>query len=147
MKAIVYSLMIASLFVFSGCESDPVQTGDGSSSGGITLPTSSNKANLVPGETGGFLWKPISESNSKLVVLLPQSYNDGKVQLCYVLDSGNNIVETGVYSGDHNGDRPHYRFSKPGAQFGNNVTVIAEIAATGAKHYWNVPVGANRTEL
>jgi hypothetical protein len=88
--------------------------------------------------TGTFLWKPISDNNGNLVVLLPSSYN-GKARSVTV--NG----ESGTYTGIHNGNRTHWRFSKPGAAYGNNVRVVATTSAGNAS--WTVPKGAARTNL
>lgn len=96
------------------------------------------------GEDGGFLWKPVSESNGRLVILLPTQYR-GRVGSCYVADSNGNIMEVGVFTTDsHNGNRPHFRFTKPGGAFGQNVYAVADID-TGTVH-WPIPNGAIRTE-
>lgn len=88
--------------------------------------------------TGTFLWKPVSDNNGNLVVLLPSSYN-GKVSSVSV--NG----ESGNYTGIHNGNRTHWRFSKPGAAYGNNVRVVAK--TSGGNASWTVPNGAARTNL
>lgn len=92
------------------------------------------------GQGGGFLWKPVSESTGKLAVLLPPQYT-GKVSGVYIAGAG----EGGAYGGVGNGGRTHWRFSKPGAQYGNDVTVVANLKAGGAVH-WVVPRGSSRTE-
>ncbi len=93
-------------------------------------------ATASSGSGGGFLWKPISESNGNLVVLLPSQYN-GKVSSVSV--NG----ERGSFSGIANGNRTHWRFSKPGAAYGNNVRVVATTSSGNAT--WTVPNGATRT--
>lgn len=87
---------------------------------------------------GGFLWKPVSDSNGKLVVLLPSRYN-GKVSSVTV--NG----EKGSFSGIANGNRTHWRFSKPGAGYGSNVRVVA--ATSSGNVTWTVPNGGRRTSL
>lgn len=67
--------------------------------------------NILPGAPSGFLWKPVSESNRKLVVLLPER----KLGFCRV-----NGIE-GRYTGQANGNRAHYRFDVPGSAFPENV--------------------------
>ncbi len=79
----------------------------------------------------GFLWKPVSENNGKLVILLPQSLT-GKVQSTSIHSSlppgSTNMIESGKFSGDtHNGNRAHFRFSKPGDSYPDNAYVVAQL--------------------
>ncbi|MFO1522287.1 MAG: hypothetical protein U1G05_09665 [Kiritimatiellia bacterium] len=90
------------------------------------------------GGGGGFLWKPVSDSNGDLVVILPSQYN-GKVSSVSV--NG----ERGSFSGIANGNRTHWRFSKPGAAYGTNVKVVA--STSGGNVTWTVPNGGSRTNL
>lgn len=95
------------------------------------------------GLTGGFVWKPISENDRRLVVLLPSSYRR-QVQSVGVYSASGSLLESGRFSGDvHNGNRPHYRFSKPGAGYGTNIYVVATLNS-GAKVHWHIPNGARR---
>lgn len=77
----------------------------------------------------GFLWKPISANNGKLVVLLPKSLS-GKVTECAVYrdlpPEAENLIERGKFSGEANGDRSHYRFSHPGSYFPEKCYVVAK---------------------
>ena len=90
------------------------------------------------GGGGGFLWKPVSDSNGNLVVLLPSQYN-GKVSSVSV--NG----ERGSFSGIANGNRTHWRFSKPGAAYGSNARVVA--TTSGGNVSWTVPNTGARTSL
>ena len=90
------------------------------------------------GGGGGFLWKPVSDSNGNLVVILPSQYN-GKVSSVSV--NG----ERGSFSGIANGNRTHWRFSKPGAAYGSNAKVVA--STSGGNVTWTVPNGGSRTNL
>lgn len=56
----------------------------------------------------GFVWKPVSEGDGNLVVLLPATAGD-------VLVGVN--TERGRYVGRTNGNRPTYRFSRPGGAY------------------------------
>jgi hypothetical protein len=95
--------------------------------------------------SGGFLWKPVSESNGNLVVLLPSQYR-GRVSQTAILGVGGQVIEVGRFAGDtHNGNRPHYRFSMPGAGFGNNITVAARFT-DGSVRTWRIPRGGSRFE-
>lgn len=94
-----------------------------------------------PSET--FLWKPKSDSDGKLVVLLPSSMR-GQVVSVAIMKNGQSI-ETGRFSGDeHNGMRPHFRFSKPGADYGTDIEVVS--AGTTGMCSFKIPNGAKRTE-
>lgn len=72
--------------------------------------------------SGGFLWKPNAEKDNKLVVLTPKSL--GKPSAVRVLSAdGKTELATGRFSGIANGDRAHFRFSRPGAEFPDNAIV------------------------
>lgn len=91
---------------------------------------------------GGFIWKPVSEGDGRLVILLPATLR-GKVASCGIY-KGSALVERGRFSGDtHNGGRPHFRFSKPGAGYGTGLTVIAT-STSGQKYSWSIASGAQR---
>ncbi|MDZ4197933.1 MAG: hypothetical protein U1E27_01465, partial [Kiritimatiellia bacterium] len=98
--------------------------GGGGSIGGSLAGVAPNPALGTVGSGGGFIWKPVSESDGKLVVLLPAGYK-GKVNGCWIARGDGSVVENGRFVGDtHNGNRPHYRFSKPGAQYGTGIFVV-----------------------
>lgn len=82
-----------------------------------------NKAQKVQGSgaesppSNTFLWKPSSDKDGKLVVLLPTNML-GKVQGIRILSAdGKSVAATGKYTGVGNGMRAHFRFDKPGASF------------------------------
>jgi hypothetical protein len=81
-----------------------------------------------------FLWKPAGESTGKLVILLPARILSDK---CIA------GTEWGADGGRHNGNRHHWRFKHPGAQYGRNVLVVSyyQGAETGR---WTVPDGGQR---
>ncbi len=62
------------------------------------------------------VWKPISEKNRKLVILLPTEYGAPDI---YIQDREGNVIEKGDYVGRTNGNRATYRFSKSGGQYPN----------------------------
>lgn len=75
------------------------------------------------GVSNEFLYKPVSESNGNLVVLTPNIYND-RINQVEIVDSQGNVVEQGRFAGNqHNGARGHFRFNRPGAEYGNNFSV------------------------
>lgn len=63
-----------------------------------------------------FLWKPISESNGNLVILLPASLS-GQVESVEVLSPDGKVLATGRYTGRFSDGRPIFRFDRPGASF------------------------------
>jgi hypothetical protein len=97
-----------------------------------------------PGAGGGFLWKPVAESDHRLVILFPSSYTD-VATACYVVNAAGDLLEEGNFVGDeHNGGRQHYRFSKSGGEYGSDLYVIG-VTPSGNVH-WHIPDGSQRTE-
>lgn len=100
-------------------------------------------AQLPP--TGGFLWKPVSDKNGDLAVLLPKQYT-GKVKQVRILSpDGNKVLAKGKYSGVGNGDREHYRFNKPGSAYPDGAIVLIEMESGAIRHF-NIKDTAKRTE-
>jgi len=86
------------------------------------------------GKTGGFLWKPTSDKNGDLVVLLPKKLT-GKVQEVRVLSpDGKKTLGKGKYSGVGNGDREHFRFSKPGSGYPDGAIVYIKLEDGTTRH-------------
>lgn len=81
---------------------------------------------VTPGGEAGFLFKPVSDSDGKLAVLLP-SRLAGLVKGVTLVGPNGDILETGRYSGNGNGGRDHYRFTKPGGQYPDGLTVQATL--------------------
>ena len=111
----------------------------GGGSGGVQIQTTQDGAE-------GFLWKPRSESNGRLVVLLPNSLR-GEVTSASIHTtdsfSESTKIEEGRFAGDdHNGERPHYRFNQSGPGYGNDIWVIAR-TSSGVQG-WNIPAGSQR---
>lgn len=117
-----------------------------SSAGDRDSSSSSSSSNL---SYGGFLWKPVSESTGKLVVLLPSQMTGNVLRDQVVISSnadGSGLIETGSFAGDtHNGGREHYRFSKSGSGYGKNIYVYARLK-DGGQQSWFIPDGASRVE-
>jgi hypothetical protein len=100
-------------------------------------------AQLPP--TGGFLWKPVSDKNGDLAVLLPKQYT-GKVKQVRVLNAdGSKVLAKGRYSGVGNGAREHYRFNKPGSGYPDGAIVLIEME-NGALRHLKIKDTAKRTE-
>lgn len=93
---------------------------------------------------GGFLWKPGSDNDGKLVVLLPPRYA-GKVQSVQVQDAQGNTLEAGYFSGNGNGGRDHFRFGKLGASYGENVYAVATLSS-GEKIRYPIARGGERVD-
>ena len=91
---------------------------------GVEGAASSLSSSIAPlkGSAGGggvsneFLWKPSSEKDGKLVVLLPAELT-GKVRGIEIKGPEGRTLEGGKFAGVHNGGREHFRFSQPGASF------------------------------
>jgi hypothetical protein len=82
-----------------------------------------------------FLWKPTSENDGKLVVLLPARLG----RASSVTVNG----EAGRFSSVANGNRAHYRFPKPGSAYGSGARVVASFGG-GVTKSWTVPSGGSR---
>jgi len=76
---------------------------------------------------GNLRWKPISEKNKKLVVLI------GVIGGTCTVNG-----EQGSYSGQTNGNRATFRFSKNGCAYGPNVKVVHSTAGS-----WTIPNGCS----
>lgn len=87
------------------------------------------EGNTVDG-AGGFVWKPESESNGNLVVLLGSEYSNNVASLI-IKDSEGNVLEegnaTGLGNPDTGGEREHFRFNKSGGSYGDNLTVQVKL--------------------
>ncbi len=145
-KTRIVALLAAVALTQLGCESaDSDATWNRSADEADPQPaatTSSSSSGATSG--GGFVWKPVSESDHKLVVLLPSQFK-GNVESCWIANAGGGVIEVGNFAGDtHNGNRPHYRFSKPGSGYGANIQVVARLKSGGTES-WAIPNGASRT--
>lgn len=116
---------------------------DGAAGSGGPAPSGSQELD----GSGGFLWKPVSEGDGKLVVLLPTSLRDmlERVEIHSALPpDASTLLEEGRFTGDeHNGNRPHYRFDKPGAEYGSNINIVA-YKTDGEMVTWPISNGADR---
>ena len=65
----------------------------------------------------GFLWKPVSDSDGKLAILLPPALTSKAIGCKIISPNGSQVLATGRDGGVGNGDRQHYRFNAPGASF------------------------------
>jgi hypothetical protein len=116
---------------------------NGSSSGGSSFTGSGGSAGTFTGladegcgrySKGSFLWKPVSESNGKLVVLIPSVYTGHtKRNTARILSEGGSTIETGnakAFTGA-NGDREHYSFDKAGYSYPKNIYFAIDLNGGG----------------
>ncbi len=103
-------------------------------SGAVTSQSAPFNLGSLLGKTGGVLWKPISDKNGDLVVLLPKRLT-GKVEEVRVLSpDGKKTLGKGKYSGVGNGDREHFRFSKPGNRYPDASIVYIKLEDGTTRH-------------
>ena len=89
--------------------------------------------------TQTLLWKPASDSDGNLVVLLPAMFNG-------IIDGGVTVNgEKGRFTSVANGNRSHFRFSKPGSAYGSNAQV--KWSSNGKPYTVTIPNGATRTNV
>jgi hypothetical protein len=72
--------------------------------------------------SGDFLFKPRSDTNGNLVVLLPPRLTGLATGVRLVSPDGQ-VLESGRYTGNGNGGREHFRFNKPGGNYPDGLTV------------------------
>lgn len=120
-------------------------SGDGSDGGELDVKVASLEAS---DGSEGFLWKPVSDSNRRLVVLLPSSFNAtaGRVEIHRESPPNEgSFVEIGAFAGFGNGNRSHWRFTQPGGAYGPNVYVIV-FTHTGEVFSYLIANGQHRID-
>jgi hypothetical protein len=137
-KTAVYaSALIAGALLTSSC----FDSGGGGGGGGGETRTANDGA-------GGFLWKPVSESNGQLVILFPPEFTgsvaSGEVHNRFPPKSSS-LMDVGNYGGVHNGGREHYRFPRQGGAYGGNVFAVA-VLKDGRRIGFPIANGALRTD-
>lgn len=90
----------------------------------------------------GFLFKPRSDSDGKAVVLLPEKLT-GKIDHVVLKGPDGQVIEKGRFSGIGNGDRAHFRFSKPGGAYPPG-TVVEVRLDDGSTRQWTLTNPAQR---
>ena len=124
---------------------DTDETTPSESSGEIDINTIAGEQQLDGAD--GFLWKPVSEGDGNLVVLLPTELRGliDRVEIHSSMPpSPETLLEEGRFDGDDkNGNRLHYRFEQPGAEYGDNVNLVA-YRTDGEAIFWNIANGADR---
>ena len=82
----------------------------------------------------GFLWKPESDKNQKLAILLPPNLAGKVAEVIVLSPDGKRTLQRGKYSGVGNGAREHYRFSKAGSEFPDGSIVVIKLKNGTTKH-------------
>ena len=90
----------------------------------------------------GFLWKPVSESDGKPVVLLPSSWTGKTARDATIYTPDGVRVESALYTGVGNGDREHYRFKERAGEY--PATAQVRISAAGNTWAWTIDNPAKR---
>jgi hypothetical protein len=100
------------------------------------LEPSNGKGSAPAGGAGdtGFLFKPESEKDKKLVVLLPPKLA-GLISSVRLMSPSGDLLEAGNFSGNGNGGRDHYRFSKAGGEYPDGLTVEATLKSGEVVRY------------
>jgi len=89
-----------------------------------------------------FLWKPVSDTTGKIVVLLPAKHNE-------VANSGGKLKVNDKYfrySSIANGNRSHWRGGAPGSSYGSNISVVLEAKDGSKVDSWVVANGSKRSD-
>jgi hypothetical protein len=68
------------------------------------------------GDNKGFLYKPVSDTTGKLVILSPTELS-GEIAKVRIREVEGRFEEIGKFSGNGNGGRDHFRFSKSGSSY------------------------------
>jgi len=82
-----------------------------------------------------FLWKPTSERDGRLAVLLPSDFGGRNVSNVYIVGPQGNILESGKDFGPSNGNRPTYRFSGAGGAYPAGSRVVTQFADGGGASF------------
>jgi hypothetical protein len=70
-----------------------------------------------------FLWKPHSDKNGNLVILLPSSLSGNISGVRVLSPNGKSVLAVGKNAGSGNGDRMHFRFNRSGDSFPSGAVV------------------------
>lgn len=127
----------------AGTEAAPLRSVDEASAGKMT-PKVASSPTSSEGTNAGFLYKPTADTNGKLVVLLP-SYLAGQIEKVTLYDPAGKLIETGKYSGNGNGGRDHYRFTKPGSEYPDGLKIEVSLS-TGKVVTYTIKESSERSE-
>ena len=115
----------------------------GSGSGGLESLTPSGVAPTGPQDldgSDGFLWKPESERDGKLVVLLPENFtgNVERVEIHSALPATEESkIASGQFTSVANGNRAHFRFGESGGDYPDGSYVVAYLDS-GESASWQI---------
>ena len=126
----------------SGAEKVTARSLDEPSNAAAVGSSGSHSSEAVSGT--GFLFKPVSDSDGRLAVLLPPRLA-GLVQSVSLVGPNGEVIETGRYAGNGNGGRDHYRFTKAGGQYADGLIVQATLA-TGELVRYTIRETSQRTD-
>lgn len=84
--------------------------------------------------SSGFLWKPQSDKDGKLAILLPPHLTGKVADVAILSPDGMRTLQRGHYSGSGNGEREHFRFSKPGGDFPDGSIVVIMLKDGSRQH-------------
>lgn len=96
------------------------------------ISTSNQSADFVGGD--GFLFKPVSERDGTLVVLLPATMS-GQIADVSLVDDNGQIIESGDEFEDFEDGRPVFRFDQAGGSYPSNITVTVTMTDGSEKLY------------
>lgn len=82
------------------------------------------KRTTLAKSNGEFLWKPKSDKDGKLAILLPKSLTGDVMEVQVMSANGTKVLAQGKPSGVGNGDREHFRFTKAGNEFPDGSLVV-----------------------
>lgn len=80
-------------------------------------PPSPKGPSVTVSAPSGFLWKPISDSDGMLAILLPEAWSTDASGVQILSPDGTAVLATGRWAGIGNGDRAHFRFDRSGGSF------------------------------
>ncbi len=110
-------LIISMVILLNGCsKSDKDVESTNGSGDEVTTAKTTDNISYPSMDRKGVLWKPVSDSNKKLAVLLNRSYGRPTVK---VLDMNKKVIDTGRFVYFSNPNRATYRFARPGRNFPN----------------------------
>ncbi len=91
-------------------------------SAGKVAPSLDSSGSSSEISSGGFLFKPVSDSDGRLAILLPPKLA-GLVSGVRLIGPNGKEIEAGRFSGNGNGGRDHYRFSRAGGEYPDGLRV------------------------
>ena len=119
--------------VSSSAVSAPASSASASGSSAVSRSASTSTGSVQStGISQGFLWKPISDSDGNLAILLP-AFMTGLVAGLEIIGPDGKPIAVGRDGGVGNGDRMHFRFNQPGGSFPPGCQVLIHMKDGTAK--------------